>query len=226
MKKSILLLLILTILSPLKISGQKTIEDLNNKWSAAISFSPITTFYYYHGSHNEYNSYNSKGIEELIYPIGLNFELTRQLNERLSINTGLNFKARLSDNIINVISEWAGSYYEESTDNRYIFEMPVNFKYQLISSPRVFNPYLKTGLRGSYFKRYYVGEYTRWRFDSTTNGEINNHDGKLIIFYQIGAGTYINLFKSLTFNVGSNLAYTLSGFGYLELQVGLNYSFK
>ena len=95
----------------------------------------------------------------------------------------------------------------------------------LLSSSRVFDPYIKTGLRGSYFKRYYVGEFTRWDFEGTTNGDIDNHDGKLIIFYEIGVGSYLNLSKSIAFLIGSNLTYTFSGFGYLEFQTGLNYSF-
>jgi hypothetical protein len=151
--------------------------------------------------------------------------MTRQLNNKLSVNSGLNFKVRFSDNLINIIGEWTGSYYEKSTDNRYVFEMPINIKYKLLSSSRVFDPYIKTGLRGSYFKRYYVGEFTRWDFEGTTNGDIDNHDGKLIIFYEIGVGTYLNLSKSMAFVIGSNLTYTFSGFGYLEFQTGLNYSF-
>jgi len=225
MKKTILLLSLLPILFSLKISGQETSQGIINKWSTAISFSPISTLFYYRGTHDEYHDYYSKGIREVIYPIGINFEMTRRLNERLSISSGLNFKARLTDNLINIIGEWSDSYYEKSIDNRYIFELPVNFKYQLLSSPRVFNPYVKTGIRSSFFKRYYVGEFTRWGFNGTTNGEINNHDGKLIIFYEIGAGMHLKLFRSITFLIGSNLTYTLSGFGYLELQTGFNYSF-
>jgi hypothetical protein len=158
-------------------SGQGINHDLDNKWSASISFSPITTLFYYH-PHDEYLDYYSKGVSEYIYPYGLNFEMTRQLNNRLSVNSGLNFKARPGENLINIIGEWTSSYYEKSTDNRYVFEVPVNIKFKLLLSSRVLDPYIKTGLRGSYFKRYYVGEFTRWDFEGTTNGEIDNHDGK------------------------------------------------
>jgi hypothetical protein len=205
-------------------SGQGINHDLDNKWSASISFSPITTLFYYH-PHDEYLDYYSKGVSEYIYPYGLNFEMTRQLNNRLSVNSGLNFKARPGENLINIIGEWTSSYYEKSTDNRYVFEVPVNIKFKLLLSSRVLDPYIKTGLRGSYFKRYYVGEFTRWDFEGTTNGEIDNHDVKLIIFYEIGVGSYLNLSKSIAFVIGSNLTYTFSGFGYLEFQTGLNYSF-
>lgn len=224
MKKLILLLLLVTIFSPGKISGQETSHDLNNKWSASISFSPITTFFYYH-PHNEYLAYYSQGVSEYIYPFGLDVEITRQLNSRLFVGSGLNFKSKPGENLINIIGEWTGSYYEKSTDNRHIFEIPANIRYKLLTSSKVFDPYIKSGLRVSYFKRYYVGEFTRWDFEGTTNGEIDNHDGKLIVFYEIGVGSYLNLSKSIAFLIGSNLTYALSGFGYLEFQTGLNYSF-
>jgi hypothetical protein len=220
MKKLIILLLLMTIFSLRTISGQ---EIINNKWSTSISYSPITTFFYYH-PHNEYLDYYSKGVRENIYPLGLNVEITRQLNNRLSVNSGLNFKARFSDNLINREGIYY-SYYEKSTDNRYIFEMPINIKYKLIATSRVFDPYIKTGLRGSYFKRYYVGEFSQSGFSGTPNGEIDNHDSKLIIFYEMGVGSYLNLSKSIAFLIGSNLTYTFSGFGYLEFQTGFNYSF-
>ena len=223
--KKLALFLLLVIISSWRIaSGQETKPDFSKKWSSSISFSPITTFFYYH-PHDEYLDFYSQGVSEYIYPVGLNLEISRQLNNRLSVNWGLNFKSRPSEHLINIIGEWSSSYYEKSTDNRYIFEIPVNIKYKLLSQSRVLDPYIKTGLRGSYFKRYYVGEFTRWDFDGTTNGEIDNHDGKFITFYEIGAGSYLNLSKSIAFIIGSNLTYTLSGYGYLEFQTGFNYSF-
>jgi len=224
MKKFVFVIIILSSCLYVKVFGQKTDQILHNKWSSSISYSPITTFFYYHPT-DEYLDFYSKGVREIIYPLGFNFEINRRLNNRLSVSSGMNFKARPNENLINIIGEWTGSYYEKSTDNRYVFEMPINIKYKLLSSSRVFDPYIKTGLRGSYFKRYYVGEFTRWDFEGTTNGEIDNHDGKLIIFYEIGVGSYLNLSKSIAFVIGSNLTYTFSGFGYLEFQTGLNYSF-
>jgi len=205
------------------VSAQDTV--LNNKWSTTISFSPITTFYYYHPQ-NEFEKHYSKGVRELIYPIGFNFEIARKLNDRLTISSGFNFKSRPNDNMIIIIGEWTGSYNEESTDNRYIFELPIDLRYTVSQKSRIFNPFISTGLRSSYFKRYYVGEYTRWDFSGKTEGTIDNHDGKLILFYEIGAGSYVKIYRSLSLMIGSNLTYSFSGFGFLEFQSGLNFSFK
>jgi hypothetical protein len=209
-----------------RISGQETNHDVTNNWSASLSFSSIGTFYYYRSSQDKFYNYYSKGIREIVYPLGFNFGMIRNLNTRLSVSSGLNMKARMIDNLIHIIGEISPSYYEKSTDNRYILEIPLDFNYHILASPKLVDPYLKTGLRNSYFKRYYVGEYTIWGNDGTTRGEIDNHDSKFILFYEVGAGTYFNILKSISIMVESNLTYTISGFGYLELQGGLKYSFK
>lgn len=225
MKKSILLLFLLIVFFSSKISGQETNQDLKSKWSASISYSPISTFYYYGGSSEKSIAYYFKGIREVKYPIGINLAVNRDLNNRLSFSSGLNFKARLTDISTFALGEWGG-YSEESTDNRYILEVPFNVIYNLLTPSKTFDPYLKTGLRTTYFKRYYVGEYTHWGFEGTTNKDIDNHDGKLILFYEFGTGTYINISNSISVKLESNLTYTISGFGYLELQLGIKYSFK
>jgi len=225
MKKPILFLSLLSILLSVKISGQETQQDLERKWSVSFSYSPISTFYYYGGSSEKSHDYYTKGIREVIYPYGVNFAINHDLNDRLSFSSGLNIKARLTD--ISTFALGLFFYSEESTDNRYIFEIPFNVNYKLLTPSRIFDPYLKTGLRTSYFKRYYVGEFTSGGLtEGTTNGEINNHDGKLILFYEIGTGTYINISNSISAKLESNLTYTISGFGYLELQLGIRYSFK
>jgi hypothetical protein len=207
------------------ISGQETNTKLTHIWSASLSFAPVTTFYYYGGSSEKSHDYYTKGIREVIYPLGVNFAINHDLNNRLSFSSGLNIKARLTD--ISTFALGLSFYSEESTDNRYIFEIPFNVNYNLLTTSRIFDPYLKTGLRTTYFKRYYVGKYTSGGLiEGTTNGEINNHDGKLILFYEIGTGTYINISNSMSAKLESNLTYTISGFGYLELQLGMRYSFK
>jgi hypothetical protein len=117
-------------------------------------------------------------------------------------------------------------FSEESTDNRYIFEIPFSVNYNILTPSKIFDPYLKTGLRTTYFKRYYVGEYTQGGFEGTTIKDIDNHDGKLFLFYELGTGTFINISHSISVKLESNLTYTISGFGYLELQLGIKYSFK
>jgi hypothetical protein len=224
MKKLTLLLFLLIISFSSKISGQETYQDLKNKWSASISYSPISTFYYYGGSSEKSHDYYTKGIREVIYPIGINIAINHNLNNRLSFSSGLNIKARLTD--ISTFALGLSFFIEESTDNRYIFEIPFNVNYNILTHSKIFDPYFKTGLRTTYFKRYYVGEYTQGGLEGTTIEDIDNHDGKLILFYEFGSGTYINIFKSISAKLESNLTYTISGFGYLELQLGMKYSFK
>ena len=226
MKKTLCISILLIITSMISISGQETNPKLTHIWSVSLSFAPITTFYYYHGSKNEFLDYYSKGVTELIYPSGTNLRIDHKLYKRLSISSGINLKVRKHDNLINIIGEWSGSYYEKSTDDKYIFEIPIQISYQILNSPKLIDPYFKTGLRNSYFKRFYTGEYTRWDLTGTTTGVIDNHDGKFIMFYELGAGTYLNLSKSISMMIESNLTYSISGFGYLELQGGLRYSFK
>jgi hypothetical protein len=229
MKKLVLILFLLTILITSKTSGQETNQDLKNHWSASLSYSPISTFYYYGGSSQKSHDYYTKGIREVIYPIGINLRLARNFNEQLSLTSGLNIKARMTDNFIDMISEFSGAYHEESTDNRYIVELPIGLLYNIKSDPKLFDPYVRTGIRNSYFKRSYVGDYKSWSYmpiTGMTEGKIDNHDGCLIIFYDLGVGTFIKASKSLLFMVESNLTYTISGFGYIELLTGLTYSFK
>ena len=117
-------------------------------------------------------------------------------------------------------------YFENPTDTEYLFEIPFQISYHLLNSPKLIDPYVNTVIINSYFRRDYVGEYTRYTGDTTFKGENNNHDGKLIMFYNLGLGTYINISKSFSLRIESNLACTISGFGYTELIGGLRYSFK
>jgi hypothetical protein len=225
MKKPILFLSLLAILLNVKILGQETNKDLIRKWSISFSYAPISTFYYYGGSGEKSYNYYTKGIREVIYPLGANLAIHHDLNNRFSFSSGLNIKARYTD--ISTFALGLFYYSEESTDNRFIFEIPLTVNYNLLTPSRILDPYLKTGLRTTYFKRYYVGEFASGGMtEGTIDGEINNHDGRLILFYEIGTGTYINVSNSISAKLESNLTYTISGFGYLELQLGFRYSFK
>jgi hypothetical protein len=226
MKKTFCISILLIITSMLSISGQETNPKLTNIWSASLSFAPIGTFYYYQSSQHKFMDYYSKGVTEVVYPTGTNLRIDYKLNNRLSISSGINFKVKKNDNLIIIIGEWSGSYYEKSIDDKHIFEIPIQISYRIFNSHKLLDPYLKTGLRNSYFKRRYVGEYTRYNFEGTTTGEIDNHDGKFLLFYELGAGTYLNFSKSISMMLESNITYTISGFGFLELLGGLSYSFK
>ncbi len=208
------------------ILGQETNPKVAHIWSASLSYAPVTTFFYYKDFQNTYNDYYNKGISELTYPFGTNLRIEYNLSNRLSLSSGLNMKVQKDDNLKNIISEWSGSYYEKSTDYKYIFEIPIQISFQILHSPKIFDPYIITGLRNSYFKRSYTGDYTIWEFSWTSSGKIDKHDSKYIMFYGIGAGTNINITKSVSLMIESNLNYTISGFGYLEFQGGFRYSFK
>ncbi len=225
MKRTLCISFFLMITSLTCISGQETKPKLNQNWSVSLSFAPITTFYYYHGAQNEYLDYYSKGVMEIIYPKGSNLRIDFKFNNRLSFSSGLNFKV-VNDKYSTISIGEFSARSEKSTDDKYILEIPIQINYQIIKSPKFFNPYLKTGFRNSYFKRFYIGEYTLWDYSGTTNGKIDNKDSKYIMFYELGAGTFLNLSRSISFIIESNLTYSISGFGYFELQGGLRYSFK
>jgi hypothetical protein len=222
MKKTIFLLFILTILSSIKISGQETDQTFHKDWSIALTYAPLTTFYYYHGLKNEYRDRDLIGITEAIYPKGTDFIIDHKISNRFSISSGLSFKTKKNVNLGGGADMW---YYETSTENKYIFEIPIAVKYDLSKLSKYINPYLKTGIRNSYFKRSYVGEYTSLT-GPITKGQIDKHEGKYFLFYEVGAGTTINFLKPFSVLLESNLTYTISGFGYLELVAGLRYSFK
>lgn len=222
MKKTYIILIILIITSTIGITGQEPNTKPSKIWSVSLSHAPIYTFYFYHLK-NEFIEYFSKGITEVKYQKGTNLRVDYKLSNRLSISSGINFKTRETarkDMGADI------SYFETSTETKYLFEIPLGINYQLINSPKYFDPYLKTGLRNSYFKRRYVGEYIKYQGQNIINGTIDNHDGKYIVFYELGAGTYVNLIKSVSLMFESNVTYTISGFGYLELQGGLRFSFK
>jgi hypothetical protein len=222
MKNTLCFFILLTIASMISISGQGTNPKPTRVWSLSLSFAPITTFYYYKNFQNTYLDYYAKGVTELVYPTGTNLRIDYKLNNRFSVSSGINFKVETYENLPLGADM---SYYEKSTDTKYLFEIPIQISYKIINSPKLIDPYFTTGLRNSYFKRHYVGEYTRYAGLETIKGEINNHDGKFIVFYELGAGTYFHLSKSISMIFESNLTYTISGFGYLELLGGLRYSF-
>lgn len=223
MKKAYWLLILLIITTILTVSGQVPNSGSSKKWSAAVTASPISTFNYYHSKWNTYENFHSKGITEAIYPKGTNIKVDIGLNNRLFLSTGFNFKTK---QYITYPYGADMSYYESSTEKKYVYEIPIVINYKLLSTPKLFDPYIITGIRNSYFKRDYTGTYTTTGWQGGTSGLIDKHEGRFFIFYDIGAGTYLNLTKSVFVIVESNLTYSFSGFGYLEIQGGLGYTFK
>jgi hypothetical protein len=223
MKKTFCFSTLLLITSMISISGQETNPKVTHIWSASLSFAPIATFYYYHGSNHEFRDFYSKGVTEVVYPTGTNIRIDYKLNDRLSISSGFNAKVLKHDNLITAIGfEY---YYEKSKDNKYIFEIPIYISYQFLNSPKFINPYLKTGLRNSYFVQSYFGEYSSSSLTGGSRKSFDIQNRKFIIFYDLGIGTYLTLSRSISIILESNLTYSISGFGYLELQGGLRYSF-
>ena len=221
MKKAYWLLILLIITTILTVSGQVPNSGSSKKWSAAVTASPISTFNYYHSKWNTYHNFHAKGITEAIYPKGTNIKVDVGLNNRLFLSTGFNLKTK------QYITNPYGadmSYYESSTEKKFVFEIPLVINYKLLKSPKLFDPYIITGIRNSYFKRDYTGNITY--SDLPVFETIDNHEGRFFIFYDIGAGTTLNLTKSVFVIVESNLTYSVSGFGYLEIQGGLGYTFK
>jgi hypothetical protein len=222
MRKIYFILLLLS--SIVGISGQEIKETSDNSWSIALTYAPLTTFYYYHGLRNEYLDHYSIGITETIYPKGGNIMIDRKINDRLSFSSGFSMKTKKNEKI------GLGAdmlYYETSTENKYIFEIPVTIKYYFSNSPRFFSPYLNTGLRNTYFKRSYIGDFKDYTTSPWgTTGEIDKHEGKYFMFVNLGLGFDLKFYKSFSLILESNLTYSISGFGYLEGQGGIRYSFK
>ncbi len=223
MKNAYWLLILLLVTTLLTVSGQVPNAGSSKKWSAAVTASPISTFNYYHSKWNTYDNFHSKGITEAIYSKGANFRIEKEITGKLALSTGFNYKLRKNEIFISGFDMF---YYETSTENKYIIEIPVLIRYTLLNSPGFFDPYIITGIRNSYFKRDYVGTYTRFNQAGTANGIIDKHEGRFFLFYNLGAGTYLNISKPLSVILESNLTYTISGYGYLEVQGGLRYSFK
>lgn len=226
MGKTLTVLILLIITSMNNISGQETNVRPLKIWSVSLSYAPVATFFYYRNFQDKYLEYYRKGVEERTYRTGFNLKTDYKLNNRLSVSSGINFKFIPYDNLRNVIYEWSGSYYEKSSDDRYIFEIPLEVSYHILSSPKFIDPFIKTGLRNSYFKQDYVGEYTRNSYQGTISGEIDVHESKFILFYELGAGTYLNFTKSISLMFETNITYTISGLGIIELLGGLRYSFN
>jgi hypothetical protein len=216
---------ILLIFNSFSIFGQEATKKPLNVWSISLSFAPIQTFYYYPTSLDIYTKFSPRGIGEDLYPRGVNFTVNRTITKRFSVSTGLNYKFHHTKNNIIIIGEWSGSYSERSVDNMHIFDIPVELNYQLLKSPGFLDPFLKTGLRNTYFKRSYVGTYSRSGIVGSASGEITDFKSTILIFYELGFGTYLNIFKSVSIMVETNLTSTLSGLGFIELQGGLKYSF-
>ena len=204
--------------------GQETNQKLEKGWSIALTFAPLTTFYYYHSPEDGYFDHYSIGITEVIYPFGANLIVDRKLNNRISISSGASFKTKTNVNL----GEGADMlYYETSTENKYVFEIPITLKYHFPVSSRFFSPYLNAGIRNTYFKRSYIGDYIEYTSSPWgTTGEIDKHEGKYFLFANLGLGFNFNIIKSFSLILESNLTYSISGFGYLEGQGGIRYSFK
>jgi hypothetical protein len=223
MKKAFWFSILLAITAILTVSGQGQNTGSSKKWSASVTLSPISTFNYYHSKWNRYDNFHAKGITEAIYPTGANFNINHDINNRISVSSGINYKNR--ENITLPLGADM-SYYESSIEKKYVFEIPLKINYRIFSTPKLFDPYIITGIRNSYFKRNYTGSYTKYGSNGTINGEIDKHEGRYILFYDLGLGTTMNLSKSVFVIVESNLTYSISGYGYLEIQGGLGYTFK
>jgi hypothetical protein len=226
MKKACYVSIFLIIISLITVSGQEISSDQSNIWSVSMTFAPIETFFYYPGYRKVFKYYTLRGVTETAYPVGANLRIEHKLNTRLSICTGLNYKHKKIDNLYNSVSVFGYGYFEKSFEEKYVFAIPIQINYQILNSPKFFDPYLKTGFINSYFKRLYQGDYTLWRSDKTTNGTIDKNDSRFIMFFEFGAGTYLNLLKSLSIILETDLTYNLWGLGYYEFQGGLRYTFK
>jgi hypothetical protein len=224
MKKTPYILILLLITSTVSTTGQETKPKQSHIWSLSLSAAPISTIYYYRHFQNIYSDYYHKGVMELIYPTGVNLRIDYKLRERLSISSGINFKKTNTDVIHTLGADM--NYYENSTDTKYLFEIPVQVSYQILELPKFVDPYITTGIRNSYFKRNYVGDYIAYTMNGAINGNIDNYIGKFIMFCDLGVGTYIHLSKSFSLMAESNLTFTITGFGYIEILGGLRYSFR
>ena len=224
MRKFLYILILLTITSPITISGQETNPKQTHIWSISLSFAETWTGYFYQLSRDKRNDYYFKGIKEDNFPKGAILRIDYKLDDNFGINSGINFKKTNASIILPLGADKL--YYENSTDTEYLFEIPIQISYHLLTAPKLIDPYVNIGLRNSYFKRDYVGEYTEYAGITTIKGKINHQDGKFIMFYNLGAGTYVTISKSISLTIESNIACTISGFGYTELLGGLRYSFK
>jgi hypothetical protein len=225
MKKAFYISILLITTSLIAVSGQEISSDQLKTWSVSLTFAPMETFFYYPGYRKVFKYYTLRGVTETFYPAGANLSIEHKLNTRLSFCSGFSYKTKKTDNLINGVGFGSG-YYEKSTEDKYVLSIPIQINYQILNSPKFINPYLKTGLINSYFKRYYLGEYTMWYETETTNGIIDRHEGRFIMFFELGAGAYFNLLKSLSVILETDLTYNLWGLGYYEFQGGLRYSFK
>jgi len=210
MKKITFLLVLFLTLHVFNIYGQEIDSKQANIWSVSFSYAPTSAFYYYPLSKKvAFNNY-PLGFRGTLFPVGFNFAVGRNLNQRFSISTGINFKYR---------SEKKSSIWYEgvATDNMYLFEIPLEVNYKFFKSKKFLNPFIKTGIRNSYFNCSNTVE--------PPLSQIDDHKESFYLSYEVGAGTYLNIYKSLSIVIASNLTSTLSGLGFFELQGGLKYSF-
>jgi outer membrane protein W len=223
MQRALQFFYLLMIIPVMDLSAQDADTGRTRKFSFSVGYAPITTFYFPGVKDNTKfnNSYN--GITEIIYQSGFNLRADYRINEKLLLNSGVNYKERKSDYSVSSFGLFA--YTEESKNNKFIYELPLSLNYSFLKSPGLLEPYVSAGLRLSIFKWDHVGSYTKYISGTIESGIIDDHKTNTFMFVELGTGTYINISNSFSFLIEANVTSTKSFYGYFELFSGLRYSF-
>jgi hypothetical protein len=198
-------LIILGITSIL--NGQDSKRD-SNPWSISFSYSPkleISRYLQYSGGQPFYKSFNNM----------IDYRLRRHLS--LSFGINVNFEKEDYSN-----SDYNGISYDFRTFSEKIvlFEFPVQLNYHFRDTSKFFNPYIKLGLRNSFYHRDFVILPENLSYPYT----------RYFLLMDLGLGSYLKVSNHLSLiyeaSVGFGLKYLRSDYVYLEGLIGLRYTLK
>ena len=199
------LLIILSIAFSLK--GQDSKRDVN-PWSISFSYSPkleISKSIPFNSNQPFYKSYNNM----------VDYRFDRHFS--LSFGINVNFEKEYYSN-----SDFDGMNYNITSYSEKIvlFEFPVQLNYHFRDTSKVFNPYLKLGLRNSLYHRDIFISPQNASYPST----------RYFLLMDMGLGSYLKLSDRVSLiyeaSVGFGLKYLRSDYVYLEGLFGLRYSLK
>jgi outer membrane protein W len=145
----------------------------------------------------------------------IDYRLRRHLS--LSFGINVNFEKEDYSN-----SDYNGITYDFRTysEKTVLFEFPVQLNYHFRDTSKIFNPYIKLGLRNSFYHRDFVISPENLSYPYT----------RYFLLMDLGLGSYLKVSNHLSLiyeaSIGFGLKYLRSDYVYLEGLIGLRYTLK
>jgi hypothetical protein len=213
MRKEVLFLTLLFVISIEAVSGQETDKTRQSPWSITLGYAPT------------YNFNLSKYVPsefDYFYFFGFAARADFKMFNKISFSAGLNIRRKEKDYLIFAPSDTWKPIWLDAHESRFLLEFPIQMNYHLLNSYKTFDPYLKIAVKNIYYNRKMNGK--------NQDGVISVNDNQYNLLADIGFGSSLRISNSFSLVVETNFGYCLifdlQNRGYLDGLLGLQYRFK